>query len=456
MSNFFQRVFRIREGEGAMVLLMGFLLLSNDMARQMSGIVGISDFINTGGVNGILIVWSIDSVVVIITAALASLIVDRFNRFELFRWTAFGFALAFIIMRLLPLVIPIPEQINAGLLFLMSQQQWLIFPLFFWVLANDTFEMAQAVRIFPVIGAWSFVGKVIGNTLALLPPILNRAGLMAQNELTINAVLTVNIVVYLLLFVVISLGLRRIELRETVQRGQTIKDTLTEGWGFLKEVPAFRFLAMIIITVAIATVVIEFRFLDVAKRVYTDGAAYKEFYSWVRIAMAVLSFLIQGFATSRIINRLNLKNTFVILPVVMLASVIALIANGGLIVATASQMVSKINRNTVDDSARKAFLSLVPEERRGRVQLFLDNYLQGFGTLLGCLVTGAIVWPAVSLLGLPLHIMYLIIAALFGAIGIWAVIGMRNSYDASLFNWRLKRRTRRSEAIKKLDSLNFD
>ncbi len=91
MKDFINRVFGVRPDELSIIIIMGFLLMTNDMARQTSGIVGISDFLNEGGINQILLVKAIDAVLIVATSLLSSLIVDRFNRVQLLRWTTFTF-----------------------------------------------------------------------------------------------------------------------------------------------------------------------------------------------------------------------------------------------------------------------------------------------------------------------------------------------------------------------------
>jgi hypothetical protein len=103
----------------------------------------------------------------------------------------------------------------------------------------------------------------------------------------------------------------------------------------------------------------------------------------------------------------------------------------------------RLPQYTVDESSHKAFQALVPEERRGRVSIFMDSYLYCIGVIIGCLFTGAIVLIGV-LSGFENYFyLYLGLAVLASSIAIWAVYKMRGVYDISLFNWRLKRRQRR-------------
>lgn len=451
MKDFVSRVFRIYPGEMRLVLVMGFLLLGNDMARQTSGIVGISDFLDEGGINQILLVKAIDAVLIVATSAISSLIVDRFDRIQLLRWVAFIFAAVFT---LLGLISPIaPAWLNAAILFVMSQQQWLIFPLIFWVLANDIFKMAQTKRLFPVIGSWSFVGKILGIGVALLPTLLMRLGLTTQGALTFEMVVVFNIAVYLVAFLLITVGLRNIELRKATQRKEKLTQTLTEGAGFLRQVPSFRFLAIAILGLMVVDLITEFQLFVVTKTAIPDVNDYKRFYSLYLLAAAVISFLVQSFLTSRIVNKLELRNSFFIVPVVALGSVAVMIVWPQFAPVVGAVLTLKVFRNTIDATTRKSFQALIPAEFRGRVSLFMDNYVPALGTVLGCVLAGGVIFAGIWLAISDYFYGYLAFAAIAGIIEIWAIYKMHGVYDSSMLNWRLKRRQRRglTGVMKKLD-----
>lgn len=451
MKEFIGRVFRIYPGEMRLVLIMGFLLLSNDMARQTSGIVGISDFLDEGGINQILLVKAIDGVLIILTSALASLFVDRFNRIQLLRWTAFTFALVFILLGVISFVVP--AWLSAAILFIMSQQQWLIFPLIFWVLGNDIFNMAQTKRLFPVIGSWSFVGKVLGIGVALAPAFALRFGIGSYGALTFEMVVIFNTAIYLLAFLLITVGLGNIELRKTTQRKETLTQTLTEGAGFARQVPSFGFLALGIVALMIIDLITEFRLFVVTKTAIPDAVEYQRFYSLYLLAAAVLSFLVQSFLTVRIIDKMQLKDSFLLTPLVALGSVLVMIIWPGFFTVVGSVLILKIFRNTLDSTTRKSFQALVPAEFRGRVSLFMDNYLPATGTILGCIFAGIVVFVGILTSSTSYFYIYLAIAAVAGVVQLWAIFRMRAVYDSSMLNWRLKRRGRRglTGVMKKLD-----
>jgi ATP/ADP translocase len=445
MKGFLSRTFRIHPGELGLVATLGFLLLANAVAYQVSDIVAVSGFLSAGGVNQILIVWFADSLLIFLAMGLQSLIIDRFDRITLVRWIIFGFALVFIILRLL-FVFETMAGINYALLYLVAEQQLLFFPLLFWILANDIFDMAQSKRLFPLIASLSFVGKLLGIGIAIVSP-----NLLAQLGVKPAEILLLSVFLYMVSFMVMTLGLQKVKLRETTPQRETVRETLTEGWGFVKEVPSFRFLALAVVALLICDTVIEFRFLTVSDERFSDPAQYQTFYSLYRLGLTVAGFVIQGFFTSRIIARLNLKDAFFIKPISVLIGALSMILQPGIVGSVLGVVLLRLPQYTVDESSHKAFQALVPEERRGRVSIFMDSYLYCAGVIVGCLLTGGIVVVGILSGSASYFYVYLGLAAVASCIAIWAVSRMRAVYDASLLNWRLKRRQRGKSVLDKLD-----
>lgn len=440
MEAFIQRVFKIRQKELGLVLALGFLLFGNSLARQVSGIVAVSGFLNSSSVNSMLLVMLIDYTLILVVGGLQSLVVDRFNRVKLIGFISIGFALLFLIIRLL-FALGAPPWLNYSLMYLIAEQQLILFPVVFWVLANDIFNFAQAQRLFPIIASWSFIGKLAGIGIAAASP-----RLFASLNLHSEEILLFNALIYVVGYFLIAVSLRNVSVRKTVQQTETVKETLTEGWDFVKGINSFRYLMIAIIALAVADTIIEFRFLVVTDAIFVGQGTYQYFYSMYRLAATLISFGVQTFLTGRFLNKMQVKNIFLFFPIVVLLG-----AGGALLSPTLWMVVSamlsvKLIRETLDDSARKSIQSLVPEERRGRVSTFIDNYLPASGTILACLVTGAIVLIGIGL-KTDLHLAYMSVAFICGAVAFWAVLRMRKVYESSLLNWRLKRRQRVSDTL---------
>ena len=197
---------------------------------------------------------------------------------------------------------------------MLAEQQWLIVPLVFWVLANDIFDMVQAKRLFPVIASAGFAGRLIGiGIAAILPFLIDKISTLKPEDLLIF-----NALIYLLIYLVFIEGTRRVKLRQTSQVHQTVRETLTEGWGFVKEVLSFRYLTLAMLAVSLVITVIDFHFLVVSDKAFSNPNSFQTFYSLYRLGLTLVSMAVQVFLTSRLIDSMSLKNVFLILPFALL------------------------------------------------------------------------------------------------------------------------------------------
>lgn len=449
MRTFFSRMLGLHEGEGPIVFVLGFLLIINAMALQISSIVGISGFLNDGGVNQYLILLPINYLIIFAITGMQALHVDRFDRRELMGWVIFAFAFVFGVIRAM-FAFQVPGVISYGAMYVMSEVQYVVFPLIFWILANDIYQTSESQRLFPLIAGIGLVGKLLGIGVAWYFPTLVEASGVHREE-----VLIINVLIYLIAFVVLKWRLGHLAIRQTRVEPMSLRQTMEESWGFMKEVPAFRFLMVAIVGMTVADTIVEFRFLVVTDTAFPTVNDYQVFFASFRLGITLLSLLVQGFLTSRLIKVLGLKNSFLILPLVTLISAVWMIlvptGPGALVSAIGAMGTLKLVRDTTAESARKSFQGLVPEERRGRVSLFMDSYLPALGTILGCALAGLVVIVGMTLRAELYYYVYLSITVLAAVLAVAAVLQVRKTYETSMLNWRLKRRQRGASVLDGLE-----
>lgn len=439
------RLLRLKPGEGWLTVSLGLLLLANALAMNISYVVSVSGFLDTGGVNAIVLVWIANYLVLFLLAGAQSLIIDRFRRVSVMNWAIIGFSIAFSLLRIM-FALPVPRWLVYALLYLIAEQQWLLFPLLFWVLANDAVSVAQAKRLFPIIAAWGIVGKILGLLLAAFAP-----GMFANWDAASAELLTLNAVIYFIAFLIFALSVRKITLRPVHRRAEPFSKAVTEGWEFIKDVPSFRFLAIAVLLLTLSDTIIEFGFLVVSHNVFQEVAQYQTFYSLYRLTYVILALIVQLAIASRVIDRLGIKRAFFVLPAATLTGVVLMLMLPGVVTAVAAMIVLQLAGDTINEPNAKAFQGLVPEERRGRVSTFMDSYLVVIGSITGCLLLGGVLligswWGTHN----PYYA-YLAITLLASIGAVFAIFKMRTVYDTSLLNWRLKRRQRGSNAA--LDKL---
>ncbi len=437
------RVFNVEHGEGSLALILGLLLFGNSMSIQMSSIIAISGFLSSDNINSFLIVLFFDMVLVLVATSFQTVIVDRFNRADLLRYVSLIFAGAFVLLWI-QIQVEGPNNVYYSLLYILSEQQLLFFPLLVWTLAGDLFSPAQSKRVFPMINSLRFIGRITGLAIVVLLALIPlSATINAQVGLAIEALF------YLAAFALVTLKLKPKEVTRTPVQ-PPLKETLLEGWGFVKDVPMFRYLTLAVLLISATDILIEFRFLSVSEVTFTGAHEYETFFGLYRIVIALASFAVSSLAVSRLLQAINLKNAFYILPGVIASGAILMLLSPQIAAAVIAMGLMQITRDSVYDSSRMAVYALVPNERRGRVSIFTDSYVLAVGTLIGVIFAGAVVLLG-SLAPLPDYVIYLSFVVVISALALIAARRLTQVYDRSLLNWRLRRRTRANSVLSGLD-----
>ncbi len=434
-----ERFFKIRPDEIGFVLTMGAILFMNALTLQITNVVSISGFLNEVGANLFIILWIVEMIVIIGTTGLHSLIVDRFDRLSLLKLISLFFAGLYLILTFM-FLIGLPGWLNYSLLSLFVDQQLYFFPIIYWILANDLTHPSRSIRLFPVIASFGIMGDIAGLGISAGAP-----GVLAGLALPNTTLLILVIIAYLGIFVVSS-GLNKIPRREVQRQHETVRETLKEGRGFVQDVPAFRYLMFSLFIIAAVMTIIEYHFLALSESSYQSIDQFQTFYSVVFLIQTIVAIVVQSLLTSRIINWLNLKNTFLLMPATALFVTIVGMIFPGIVSATSGYLMAKLVLNGIDDTSRKSLQAFVPEERRGRVSLFMDSYLYASGVILGSIILGFTLIVSGGIASST----YIIIGILLSALALNWILRMRRSYDASLFNWRLKRRQHMSSILDKL------
>ena len=442
MQERFRKWFPLRAGESGLVLTLGFILFANYAAMGITKVVSVSGFLSEVKDHYILLVWAIDMVLLILATGLQSLIVDRFDRVKLIGGVLLVFGILYAILPLSFLSSLFPASVSYTLIYLLNDQQWRFFPVVFWILVNDIYDPGTGRRVMPVIGIFAFVGTIVGLAIAAVDAQLNFG--------TVNLLL-LNAAIFFVAFAISQFRLRSVKLPPPIGAHEdTMKETLTEGWEFIKTVPAFAYLALGMLAAGSVMTVLLFDVLSDAK--LDLGTGFQAFYATYNLLIAIVSIFMQGIS-AKLIERLTLKRSFFIQPFIMLFSMIANFFIPGYMSSGVAQGVSRVTYDTVDLSARKAFQAMVPNEKRGRVSIFLDSYLPSGGTIIGSLITFAIISIGLYL-GIPREqytLIYIGVGVLIALVAVYAAYKVRATYEQSMLSWQLKRRTRGASVLDKLD-----
>jgi ATP/ADP translocase len=442
---------KLKPGEWKLVLPLLLLLAINTMVTELVAVIATSGFVSNVGSAQVPWLWIADMVALLLFSVGYALMIDRMKRVQLLSWLLGAFAVLYLIIQLL-FTYGAPDWLNYLLLYIFADQQFFIFLLAFWALANDNYRIAEAKRLFPVLGAGYAVGSIAGNGLAAASAdILARQGGQAYQLLSLVAVLLL-IGLVLLYF---TFRNRQLRARQSKEKDIDVRETLEVGLDFVKNVPLFRYLGIVMLLAYVSYTVVQYHFLFVLDQTFTSDLQFQSFYGTYKVALIVAILVFQGLITGRLLEKIGLKSSFVAFPIVLLIAAASALAFLGLIGGAVGFFLIFLIERAWDEPVRKSLQGLIPDERRGRISAFLDNYLYALATIIACCILLLLFWTT-SLAQLPqqgLVAIYLVVAGLAAAGAVWAAVQVRSVYDQSMLNWRLQRRQRRglTGVIKKLD-----
>ncbi len=443
------RLLNITPGEWTLVVSLLLLLAINTTVLELSDVVSTPGFISNIGTSKILWLWLVDMAVTILSAGVYALIIDRTARIQLVGGLLIGFAFLYLLLRML-FSYGAPDWVTYPLLYILSDQQYAIFPLAFWALANDVYSMSESKRLFPVIAAGGALGNILGNGLAAgSTAIFHNQGQGVIDLLMLGAML------FLAGFALLWFTFRHhtIHARRSRESGDSARETIQEGMDFIKNVPLFSYLAIIMLLVGLALTIVEYHFLFTVDNAMTSPDQFQMFYGLYKIAWIGMTWLVQWLVTGKLLEKLGLRNSFIVMPASLLAAIGGSLAAPGIVGGAGGRFVARLVQTAWDEPTRKSVQGLIPDERRGRVSAFLDSYFYSVATIVGCLILGALLLAS-SLGWLPAQVAttaYLGVAGVAAGGAVWAALRLRAVYDKSLLNWRLSRSRRKSV----LDGIEF-
>jgi len=432
---------RVHAAEALRFGLIVALFFFNSVILESNEVIATSGFISNIGVQHVVWVWAADMGVVMLTAALYSMIVDRTNRAKLTTAMFAIFGLMYVALYVL-FAIGNWAWLAYPLLTIITDQQWSLFSLLIWALANDAFSTVQAKRLFPLLAMSVMIGSVVGNaTVTLLPTLMDLPG---YTLLLLNAM--VMLLLFLLLFITLATATFAPHLHTTARinrHDSGLVAIFVEGRAFIRDVPAFRYLAFAMIPLGFGLNALEFHFLSTL--VTTDAASVQTLYGTFKIALSLTILLVQGLFATQLINKIGLRRIFSLLPLAQLAGIVCIFL-WPLYGIFLGNYVTRVALVAIDEPARQLLFGLVPDERRGRVSAFMNGYLYPLGAIVGCIVIGLVllIGGEGSAQQPSSQLLYLGLAALALLFALAMVRQLPHAYERTLLSWRLARRKRQN------------
>ncbi len=440
----------IKPEEQRLVFSLMLVLALSTLVLELADVIATGGFVSTVGPNNIVYLWIADMVITIITAGIYGLAVDKMDRVKLTKILSIGFAVVFLGMRGL-FALQAPDWITYPLLYILTDQFYAIFPLAFWAMVNDQYTNAEAKRLYPLILIGATLGSITGNGLAALAGwILQQTGGDAPSLLPLGSILL------LVAFIIIqwALSKRTVNSRQSRDENFDLRQTLTIGFDYIRNVPIFKFLAISMLLSGLAFTIIEYHFIFTVDQVVAQNPLqFQAFYGTFKIVLIISILGVQALLSGRFLEQVGLKNSFIFQPVALAISSLLALLVPGIVGAAGARYMVRLVQQSWDEPARKSLENLIPDERRGRVSIMIDRYFYDVSTIVGAIVLAIfLALRDFSIISEGVFInVYLGLAAVAGLVAIVAAIRLRAKYEQSLLDWRLSRSRRKST----LDGIEF-
>jgi len=392
-------------------MLFFWLLLLSSATLQLVNVTATASLLVGSGPGVIPALWALDVLVTLAAVVLVRLLARNLGTRRAILGLTFGFGVLYAVLAWAR-----TNVIASTVAYVLADAQFAALPTVIWAAAAETFASHEARTLFPKIAAGSAIGNLVGALLAAAQP---------SPSLALGVAATICVVVMIL-------SLRVMTRAQPSVHPLPVSDSVKA----IREVPSLRALMFQMVTASLSLALLEAVFLTVLAQ--QDSALFATIYGLYRFALFTATALTSGGMVARLLNRMPAADAFIGLPSVLAISSAIATLWPMLPVIIVARFVSRLMQRGWDEPARRSFTALLGDQRRAGIAATLDTGGFSLGTLGACVVLAAA--PGFALVGA------------IGA-GILSLIGallVRNTYQASLLDWRFKK-SRRSSVLDRIE-----
>ena len=291
----------------------------------------------------------------------------------------------------------------------------------FWLVANAIFTASQAKRIFPLLSAGAILGAIAGGELTGL--LVNVIDVASEN-------LLLGAGGVLMGATGVSIWGRQLahERGRTAgeQRTADPLETSAEASGALSIISNSRhiqFIIGILTLMVVVTTLVDYQFKTVAVRAFASEEALTTFMGHFYGRVSIVALVVQFALVPRLMRMVGIQGALSVLPAILAVGTVGMLVMPGLVAGVFLRGAGQSFKHSVDKTGRELLFVPVPLEKKKRVKVFVDLFVdqgaQGLGGLI--LLVGAY--------GAGISIQMLSIGTL-GLIAMWGVLtyGVQRTY----------------------------
>ncbi len=273
---------------------------------------------------------------------------------------------------------------------------WLsVFNLFvvsvFWGFMGDLFDEEQGRRLFGLVAVGGTLGAIVGAA-ATESLVQGRFGLRLDGTwLLLVPVLVLELAVRCMLAPARLRGL------DTAPEAKEPGPGALEGLRLLGRSPYLGLLCAYVLLFTVGTTLLYMEQGGIVAKVFPDSAARTAAFARLDLWVNLLSLAVQLFFSGRIVSRLGVPATLLILPILSFAGFGALALWPTFAVLAAFQVARRGLHYAVDRPARELiYIPLSPDEKY-KAKPFIDTFVYRTGDLLGAWTPAALALAGLSL-----------------------------------------------------------
>ncbi len=359
-------------------------------ALRLVEAVATAGWVGHAGARQLPWLWLGDLVITLLAGTLYFRIADRWSRTRLvavlFSLTAIGFLACS-----LGLLSGWHTTVFYGLAYACSAQQLAVLPMALWTLATDLHPSETHPVLFPRIASGETLGQLLGYAVsASVGELWGATGRVDAGLLAGGALVCV---------AGIALSTRLPRVMPQLSMAPTMSPSgrprpvsgvgrLRDTWETLRTDRPVRLVALIVVLCWVSMTVVAFH---VAAKVeaYTihDSARFRTVYATYYIGLMLVVFILQAMV-GRMLQRVQLRSAFIVLPIVLCATCGFLLLATSIWTTLCCAASTYLAYDAWDSPARHAWVGTLRASRRGRFTALLDNQAYVVGSAAGALALG--------------------------------------------------------------------
>jgi ATP/ADP translocase/HEAT repeat protein len=300
----------------------------------------------------------------------------------------------------------------------------------FWLMANALFTASQSKRVFSLLSAGAIVGAIVGGEVTGL--LVDVIGMESEN-------LLLGAGAVLLAATALARGIRRYE-RGTERLGPAQETAAEDASGALPIIRESRHVQLIVGTLTVMVVVttlVDYQFKTVATQAFPTEDGLTTFMGQFYGRVSLVALLVQLVVAPRLMRVVGIGGALSILPGMLALGAVGMLLMPGLVAGVFLRGSGQSLKHSVDKTGRELLFVPVPLEKKKRVKVFIDLFVdQGAQGLGGLLLLGLAYGAGLSVQALSGVTLLLI--------GVWGVLAYR-ARQTYVDQFRTKLRERNGE-----------